>query len=190
MTTMNERLSWLLCVGMLLGDNFWAERGIPVANTPGDWEGTPWGLTAGYDMQHGSMVYGAALDFTGGTITATSTTGGGFGCGGGSCFTDVENSVALRGRIGRAHDRTLFYATAGLASAEATGRTAVVNGSDRLLGWVAGVGIEHAVSDRTTLSLEYLYTDLGRLELPTACVFNCYTDVAYGTLRLGVNIRF
>lgn len=179
-----------LHVGTLLGSNNWAERSVPVSNTPGDWSGTPWGLTAGYDMQRGSLVYGAAFDYTGGSLAATSTTGGGFACGGGSCTTTIDNSFAIRGRIGHAFDRTLVYATAGLASGNATGTTTVTNGSGRLTGWTAGLGIEHAVSDAMTVNLEYLYTDLGRLELPASCGLNCYTDVNYGTVRLGVNFRF
>ncbi|WP_323037411.1 outer membrane protein [Pararhodobacter sp.] len=179
-----------LHVGTLLDNNNWAERSGPVANTPGDWGGTPWGLTAGYNMQSGAMVYGAAFDYTGGTLTANSTTGGGFFCVGGTCTTTVENGFAIRGRIGRAFDRTLIYATAGLASGDATGFAGVTTGQDRLTGWTAGIGIEHAVSDVVSLNLEYLYTDLGRLELPTACGVNCYTDVNYGTVRLGVNFNF
>lgn len=149
------------------------------------------GLTAGYDMQRGSMVYGAALDYTGGTLTATSTTSGVFGCLTG-CITDVEHGVALRGRVGQAYDRTLLFATAGIASAEVTGRIAGlgVTGSGRLNGWVAGLGVEHAVSSRMTVSFEYLFTNLGRLELPTLCEIDCYTDVSFGTIRLGANMRF
>ncbi|PWE26864.1 hypothetical protein C4N9_19950 [Pararhodobacter marinus] len=179
-----------LRVGASFGENFWGERGLGLASTPGDWDGTPFGLSAGYDLQSGGLVYGAAIDYTGGELIAGSTGNAGFGCAGGTCETRVDNQLAIRGRVGVAMDRTLFYATAGLASGEARGQAVVTNGSDRLIGWTAGLGVEHALSDNFSVNLEYLYTDLGRLELPNACATDCYTDVDYGTLRVGAQFRF
>lgn len=176
----------------------WATTSGPsAASAPrrcrGDWSGTPWGLTAGYDRQRGNLVFGGALDLTGGTIEATSTTNPGppaYICGPG-CVTEVSRSAALRGRVGWAQDRTLVYATAGLAVGEATATTnAIELGNDNLSGWVAGFGLEHAVTDRFSLFAEYLFTDLGRLEIPTLCNTNCFTDVTYGTLRIGANLRW
>lgn len=179
-----------LRVGVPMGDNFWSERGVGAEADPGDWDGTLYGLSAGYDMQRGAFVFGAALDYTGGTMEAVSTTSATYFCGAG-CETMVENQFALRGRIGRAFDRTLVYATAGFASGEATaGSGGSILGNDRLNGWVAGLGIEHAVTDNFSLSFEYLYTDLGRLEIPLSCGTDCFTDVSYGTVRIGANFRF
>ena len=179
-----------LNVAAPMGDNAWSERSVPVTANPGDWGGTPVGISFGYDIQQGPMVFGAALDYMGTSLTANGTTGNGFSCTGSTCQTEVSNAYTLRGRIGRAFDRTLVYATGGFASGSVTGTTIVENGSDRLNGWVAGVGVEHALSDSFSLSLEYLYTDLGRLELPNSCLVNCYTDVSYGQVRLGANFRF
>ena len=179
-----------LHIGESFGENFWAERSVGGASTPGDWDGTPFGLSAGYDIQSGGLVYGAAIDYTGGELVAGSASSGSFGCAGGTCETRVDNQLAIRGRVGVAMDRTLFYATAGLASGEARGQALVTNGSDRLTGWTAGIGVEHALSDNLSVNLEYLYTDLGRLELPSSCGANCYTDVDYGTLRVGAQFRF
>lgn len=180
-----------LRVGVPTGENFWAERGVGAAAIPGTWSGTPYGLTAGYDRQHGNYVFGAAIDYTGGTLSAQSTTSGTFVCGPG-CDTAVENQYAIRGRIGRAMDRTLVYVTGGFASGEATASVAGFGtlGNDRLNGWTAGIGLEHAVNNRFSVSLEYLFTDLGRLEIPTTCFSACFTDVSFGTLRIGANLRF
>jgi outer membrane immunogenic protein len=132
-----------------------------------------------------------ALDYTAGAIEASPTTNPGvYNCGG--CNTTVENSFALRGRIGRAMDRTLVYVTAGFAGGDATAWSPgpLIHGSDSLSGWVAGFGVERAVTNRLSIFAEYLHTDLGRLEIPTACSINCFTDVSYGTLRIGGNLRW
>jgi len=180
-----------LRVGVPTGENFWTERSVGAEATPGAWTGTLYGLTAGYDRQHGALVFGGAIDYTGGTMSAQSATSATYNCGAG-CDTMVENQYAIRGRIGRAMDRTLVYVTGGFASGEATASVTGFGtlGNDRLNGWTAGIGLEHAVNNRFTVSLEYLFTDLGRLEIPTSCLTNCFTDVSFGTLRIGANLRF
>lgn len=180
-----------LFMGAVSGNNFWAETGANGAATPGAFNGTPIGLTLGYDWQSGAMVYGAALDYTGSSITATSTSSLNFNCATG-CMTNVNNSYALRGRIGYAVDDTLFYATAGFAAGSATATVTGLGtlGAANLTGWTAGIGFEHALSQHLSITMEYLYSDLGRLQIPTLCGTNCYTDVNYGTLRLGANYRF
>ncbi|MCW1932542.1 outer membrane protein [Pararhodobacter zhoushanensis] len=174
------------------GDNVWSERSIGATAEPGDWSGHPWGVTFGYDMQSGPMVYGAAFDYSGSTLTANGATSGTFGCSASNvCSTEVSDVYNLRGRIGRAFDRTLVYGTLGFASGAATGTATVATGSDRLNGWVAGLGVEHALTTSFSVNLEYLHTDLGRLELPGGgCSVDCFTDVAYGQVRLGANFRF
>jgi len=180
-----------LRIGLPTGQNHWAERGFNASTTPGNWDGSPWGATFGYDRQTGVWVYGVALDYTAGAINARSTTSGTFGCPA-DCDTRVEQGVALRGRVGRAMDRSLVYATLGVASAQATASLIGfgVRGQGRLTGWTAGVGVEHAVTDHVSINLEYLLTDLGRLEIPTSCGVNCYSDVHFGTIRLGANYRW
>jgi len=46
------------------------------------------------------------------------------------------------------------------------------------------------VTDHVSINLEYLFTDLGRLEIPTSCGPSCYSDVHFGTIRLGANYRW
>lgn len=177
--------------GLATGQNDWSERGIGARSTPGNWDGLTGGVTFGYDRQMRDWVYGAALDLTGGQINARSTTSATFGCGPG-CDTRVEQGVALRGRVGRAMDRSLVYATLGVASAQATASVVGLGvlGQGRLTGWTAGVGVETALTDNVAITAEYLFTNLGRLEIPTSCTTNCFTDVSFGTLRFGANYRF
>lgn len=173
------------------GDNFWAERSIPVASAAGNWAGTTPSLSLGYDLQRGKMVYGMVLSISSGDFQAIPTTGGGFGCGG--CETSVEKLTTLRGRVGLSLGKTLVYASAGLARANATGTSVsgtFVTGKDSLSGWTAGVGVERFVGSKITVSAEYLQTDLGRLELPLSCGSQCYTDISFGAVQLGINYRW
>lgn len=154
--------------GTTLGSNQWT--GSPSS----DWDGTQWGLTGGYDWQSGPWVYGAALDYTPSEIDAT-----------GAGTTTVQDGYALRGRMGYAFDRTLVYGTAGLASGDVSGTFGGTTASDRMNGWVAGLGVEQALTDSISMNAEYLYTDLGTMTHAGGS-----SDVNYGTVRVGVNFRF
>lgn len=173
------------------GSNFWAERSVPAQSAAGDFSGTLSTVSAGYDWQRGNLVYGVALSISGGDIVANPVSGGGFGCTG--CEFTVDKLATLRGRLGWSLGKTLIYGTAGAARAHGLGTTsggATIQGDDSLTGWTAGIGVERYVSNKITISAEYLQTDLGRMELPTNCSVNCYTDVSFGLLQLGVNYRW
>jgi outer membrane immunogenic protein len=108
----------------------------------------------------------------------------------------------LRGRIGFAWDRALFYGTGGAAFADTTvevcGVITCVSDSKTRTGWVAGGGIEYAAWDHVTLKLEYLHADFG-----TSSYINPSVQVAPGRtivtrdvpltndiVRAGVNYKF
>jgi outer membrane immunogenic protein len=172
------------------GESFWAERRFSAQSTPDDFSGTLPTLSAGYDWQRGKLVYGVTLGVSTGEMTAQPTNGSGFGCDG--CETTVDKLVTLRGRVGWSLGKTLIYATAGAARADVIGTFQVTSviGQGTLTGWTAGIGVERFVGKKITLSAEYLQTDLGRMELPFLCGVNCYTDVEFGLLQLGVNYRW
>ncbi len=172
------------------GDNAWAERGVGAASAAGDWSGTVPTLSLGYDWQRGKLVYGVALALSGGDITANPTSGGAFGCPG--CETTVDKLTTLSGRLGWAPGKTLFYAKAGVARADAIGTATGIGtiGEAGVSGWTAGIGVERYVGKKITVSAEYSQVDLGRLELPNRCGVQCYTDVSFGLVQLGVNYRW
>lgn len=180
-----------IAFGKPSGENFWAERGVPVESNAGDWSGTMPSVSVGYDWQRGNLVYGAVLSVHGGDMSANPTTGNGFTCSG--CEMSVDKLATLRGRLGWSLGKTLVFASAGAARANAVGSALdgmFTIGEDKLSGWIAGLGLEHFISPKLTVSAEYLHTDLGRLELPTRCFVDCYTDIEFGMVQLGINYRW
>ena len=64
---------------------------------------------------------------------------------------------SVRGRLGYAYDRYLFYGTGGVAFGDIKNNGA----STTRTGWTLGAGIEAALTTNITGRLEYRYTDLG-----------------------------
>jgi outer membrane immunogenic protein len=124
----------------------------------------------------------------------------------------LDQFATLRGRLGYAQDRWLWYVTAGGAMARVTGTltqglgsfgTISANFSDRRTGWVAGGGVEAAIAGGWTAKVEYLYLDLGTVSL-TGSVNNpgittnildsrttsMHSPIRDHVVRLGLNYRF
>lgn len=181
-----------LRLGRPLGQNFHAQLDLPTDPTfADDWRGQTWGASAGYDLQRGTTVYGAALDYNRGAFVANPifNPAGIVDCGAG-CQTTVADRISLRARAGVVRNRTLFYATGGVSSAEVSAQNIAPATTRRMTGWLFGVGVEHAITDSLTLGVEYSHTDLGRLQIPVPCFQDCYTDAAFGTLQVTANLRF
>jgi outer membrane immunogenic protein len=173
------------------GENFWVDGSTSLGSEPGDFSGSLPTVSAGYDWQRGQLVYGVTLTVSGGDVTAEPATTVSFGCEG--CEFSVDKLATLRGRVGWSLGKTLVYATAGAARGHAIGTTndgSSIHGEEDLTGWAAGLGVERYVGRKITLSAEYLETDFGRMELPTGCNTDCYTDVSFGLLQVGVNYRW
>jgi outer membrane immunogenic protein len=116
--------------------------------------------------------------------------------------------MTLRPRVGYAVDRTLFYATGGLALtemkysgsfADTTGANEAASFSRTVAGWTAGAGVEHAFTDNWSAKVEYLYADFGKQSVaspvlagqtPTAAIVNQGADLKTNTLRGGLNYHF
>ncbi|WP_370677733.1 outer membrane protein [Pleomorphomonas sp. PLEO] len=75
---------------------------------------------------------------------------------------DWDGSV--RGRVGYAWDRVLFYGTAGLAAASGSVDLGRTKKEDILVGWTAGVGAEYAITDNILARAEYRYSDFGSVD--------------------------
>src|SRR5262249_33263250 len=142
----------------------WGWADVSVDNLPSQrLTGFVGGGQLGYNYQTGNIVWGIEGDFQGSTQkrsdTATVL---------GVAFTvDPKIPYFPTGRraVGYALDRTLIYATGGSAyinyKMDITGLGTTVSSNASKSGWTIGGGIEHALWDRWTAKIEYLYMDTG-----------------------------
>ena len=147
----------------LQGGGIWSDSSVNEPDTgvfSENFNGGLFGGYAGYNWQSGAWVYGAEGDFNGVWNDET------FNIGGFDVDVGTDYLASLRGRVGYAFDRTLIFATAGVAftrmSAEADLFDGVsLNADDNLTGWTVGAGAEYAFTDNWIGRLEYRYYDFG-----------------------------
>lgn len=154
------------------------------------------GVTAGYNLQNGNMVYGVEADVSWGKIKGDQA------CEGfpsQTCRFELGWQGTARARVGVAMDRTLLYVTGGLAVAEGKGGVdpivGAIDGEDKqtYFGYVAGVGAEYAMTDALSFKAEYLYTEYTTRTSPLGTVspLDSYkSDPSSHLFRVGMNYRF
>lgn len=175
-------------------------------------EGFTGGGQIGYNYQVDRWLFGIEADTSyiglrqGHSVTAPFPVGTGSFTMGNEVSTDWM--VTVRPRVGYAVDRTLFYATGGLALtelnfassfADTTGHSALAGLSKTKAGWTAGAGIEHALTNNWSAKIEYLYSDFGKTSVSapvttatgaTAGVVTRDVDLKINTVRGGLNYHF
>src|SRR5207344_1082197 len=120
--------------------------------------GLSYGILSGYNYQVGQVVLGVEGDFTGwtvGKVRYTAITGD---------FLTAQSKWggSIRGRLGYAADRALFYLTGGAAfvsnetSIPTTGIS--IGGDGTRLGWTAGGGVDYAFTNNWFTGIEYRYS--------------------------------
>lgn len=121
---------------------------------------------AGYNFQRGRFVYGVEGDLE--YDSTDNTAEFPMEDWGYHAKTGLQGSARVR--LGYAFDRSLIYATAGLAIGEFSYRAFCdwcdvpsVSGSMSQVhvGWTAGAGWQYALNDRLSVRAEYRYTDFG-----------------------------
>lgn len=150
-----------------------------------DGEGALAGGQIGYNLQAGRLVYGIEADVSSSWVEGDSD----------CCGHNIDLLYSVRGRAGLSStdNRWLFYATGGAAWADADYSSPGFGGhSDTHFGWVAGAGIERALSQRLTARVEYLYYDFDSVSAPAGALGVAATDLdpSMHTVRLGVNFKF
>ncbi len=113
-----------------------------------------------------------------------------------SCQTQSEWLATVRGRVGYAFDRMLFYGTAGAAFGNIQTGLNPPSTFDSSVeaGWTAGAGLEFALTQNWSAKVEYLFVDLPNAACTT--VANCggaagsIVSFNEGVLRAGVNFKF
>jgi len=159
------------------------------------------GGQAGANWQFGTWVYGieGAASYTGlrGDNTCFS------GLGGINCEHVVNVLATLTGRAGFAWDRSLFYLKGGGAWTNTTynldGNTFALTlgqASSHIdtLGWVAGIGLEYAITDHWTTRFEYNHIGLANATpsfptMPPISTQRMGISQSVDTLELGVNYK-
>ena len=164
------------------------------------------GIQAGFNYQVGSFIWGLEGDITWrGQDVGKATFVPAFGVV--QDFAESNGWLAtLRPRVGFAYYRAFIYATGGVAwgnvSHTLTFRdplnvfpTLVTQEDRSRVGWTTGVGVEYALTTHWTFRGEYLFVDLGEVNVATAATGGWWptnTTLAeqQHLLRAALNYRF
>jgi outer membrane immunogenic protein len=173
-------------------NNSFSVTGLDPFTAEGDQDGSG-GVVGGHvgcNLQTGHWVWGIEGDGEWASIK-----GDDGGIGGDTNEFKVRFMASIRGRLGVTWDRTLFYATGGVAFMGA--RSSVLDPgeqeriSDTLTGWTVGAGIEHAFTPNFTARIEYRYADFGEKDF--VFPINGYTerhDIHVHAVRFGLTYKF
>ncbi len=123
-------------------------------------------------------VFGIEGDVDGSSVRTA------YGLGGFGNYNNEPIQGSIRGRLGFAVDRALFYATGGAAFGDL--RNTYVNGltgatdqfSHTRVGYTVGGGVEYAFTNNLSVRVEYRYTDYG-----------AYSDNLANSSLGGLNVR-
>ena len=163
-----------------------------VNNEPYDVEGELLGISAGYDVDFGTIVVGVEGDFE-----HSGVDGDDEGRGGDVNGWDSDWLASARARAGfKVLPETLVYGTGGV---EWQGGKAFalddIDGDDKsgetLMGYTIGGGVEHMVDQSLSLRIEYRYTDYeAESSAMTNNGYDQETDLDQHAVRAGVGFRF
>ena len=183
-----------------------------------NWQASPnwvYGLEADWQAsgEKAGLSYSDAYSGSGGLLGVVAT-----GTGNTNYDAKISWFGTVRGRIGYALDRLLIYGTGGLAYGQVkVGGTMMDSGTTLILcgpactptpfsgtasfgasrvnaGWTAGTGVEGALVGYWTWKAEYLYVDLGSLNLfalgPALATINVHARFTDNIVRVGLNYKF
>ena len=133
-------------------------------------------------------VIGIEADFTGSEYRGTVGSDG-FGNPGIQTKSEVQGSV--RGRVGIAVDRALFFVTGGAAVAEFKDQyLSVFNTSHDRIGYTVGGGVEYALTTNWSLRAEYRYSDFGTFRDNVANIVTVSQRNIMQRATVGVSYKF
>ena len=140
-------------------------------------------------------MLGFEADYSLTSAKGSSTAYRGFNDEGVGIKTGITSLGTVRGRLGFAVDRALFFVTGGWAYADTKDTIFdddwyIVDGGRNRNGWTVGGGIEYALTPNWTVKAEGLYYDLGKSTIYNDGDYS-YTAKHEGVVaRLGVNYKF
>lgn len=135
------------------------------------------GAHIGYLYQTGPAVFGVEADVEGTTIKSSGL------------------RASLRGRLGLAADRALFYVTGGAALANQNYTVwsplfpISTSYSSTKIGWTLGGGVEYAIAPNWSVRAEYRYSDFGRVQAANFVSTGSIRRTE-SAVRLGVSYHF
>lgn len=161
-----------------------------------DVNGAIYGAHLGYNFQRGNLVYGVELGLNGTDIDGSDR-----------CFSSLfviatcERELAWYAtavaRMGYASGNTLFYGFGGVAWGEVKTDIAIdtifggveLSGEETHVGWTAGLGIEHALSDRFSVRVEYSHVDLGEEDHSLDYGLTSEVDLNFDAIKIGASYK-
>src|SRR5690606_27219062 len=122
----------------------------------------------GFNVQTGRFVWGLEGDLSWSDIDGSVGNTTDF-----TLDTDINWLATLRGRVGLASGPALFYVTGGFAFADVDTSYSIDNDwsgskSETKTGWTVGGGLELMLTQNWTMKAEYLYIDLGSIDVALA----------------------
>jgi outer membrane immunogenic protein len=184
--------------GYGFGDSNWdfsSAVGVPASTGNFDINGPLIGGTIGANFQSGQFVFGVEVDGDWSDIKGSAGV-----CNPVTCQTSNDWLATLRGRVGYAIDRVLFYGTAGGAAGDVKATVSIpgvvsLSTDNDEFGWTAGGGIEYALTNNLTAKVEYLFVDLGNGSLSCSVAtcgvaFSVPVSFDASLVRAGINYKF
>jgi outer membrane immunogenic protein len=179
---------------------------IPATITPKGWLA---GGTLGANYQIESWVIGIEgqaswTNLNGSTPCSMQTVPASPPVGTASCTTKLDAMGTVAVRLGWAFDHLLLYGKGGAAWTNNNWQVLLLTTGPQLLfstnelrwGWMAGVGVEYAFTDRWSAKIEYNHMDLGSdsLRFTDQLTSNVWMDADFkqriDIVKVGVNYRF
>lgn len=163
-----------------------------------DLSGALYGAQIGFNWQRDALVLGIEASWSGSSVQGSDV------CALGPttvCQREVDWLATVTGRAGWAMNHTLLYGFGGVAwgdvNAKGTNSHFSISGSETQLGWIAGFGLEHAVTNRVSFRIEYAHIDLGSDTFSLGGYgegenyrpISAKIDTQLDTVRLGVNVK-
>jgi opacity protein-like surface antigen len=159
------------------------------------------GLQVGANWQTGKWVLGVEGALSAADLRGENTCFSGLG--GINCEHAIDAIGTATGRVGFAWDRSLVYAKAGGAWTNTNyalmGNTSALTlgtGNTTMIrsGWVAGAGVEYALTDNWTTFIEYDHLGFGStmVPFPTVALVNARTigvDQSIDLVKLGIDYK-
>src|SRR6185369_11373981 len=160
----------------------------PITSTDFNVNGGLAGVQIGYNWQRGNQVFGIE-----GAYSWTSLRGNTACLVVFDCQREMDAIGTVVGRYGLAFGNTLLYGLGGVAWADVNTRLSIVginidSVDSHRVGWTAGFGVEHALSDRVSARVEYAHIDFGS-DTQTLAGLPDKVDLKTDTIRLGVNLK-